>query len=1066
MGLIKVKTRDGRTLKLFHNVKQTAEHFKTNNIRGFSLRTLRAHDFTQGPYVKGDYAILEKDATYKRSNTDAKYNRMPETRAYIQGPRGQIKQVIKENKRKKQHIIRELRQADGEPADDATRLLMTIQQLIRGNIRADRLNSVKLQIRLNLINEEAEGRTIQTHYMNNNEIIDETERMINGLLNTYAGHFTFTTITLNYYREPNIENVIIFKTPEKFNYKNKHAILEELSNYKHIEYYDILKNCINIVCPTTYKLCFVTCFIMHAENREGIKIWDKCAFFKKMTHTINDTYDILSELLKRYNKHYEVNIYFYKGGSIEKKTYNLLDEPAEGIINLFIYKGHTFLINNDINFIVNDKEQHKQNKQQIIRHVKKSQPHYYYNTFNIFTTTDDDNKATPYAIGIYTGKTYKQFYKQNETNNIINDFIKYIDDMKYNTILYAHGAGKYDTKLLFNELLKSKEINNYLEKENSILNISFFNKNSVNISIRDSKNFLDDTINKLSKAYDTKTPAMDKPIKHNLININNCYIDSNEKIYKNKCIVEYTEQHIKNECITLYEILTKFKNTINDKFDININNVLTNSGIAKNIYFNKFYNEAKHPIYNISVKLEQHIRQFFFGGRNEIFKMGHIEGKINYYDFVSMYPALMSVNNYPIGKMNIINIDETDRNIYNPLWYGLIECEIRHITFNKKPYHGIKHNHNLVFGHIKDFTKCIITSEELKYSLNNNLGYEYKYYKVYNYEAKAPIFKDLIKQVFKMKQEAEQKGQKEQLKTAKLILNSCFGFWATKSERETTQIYNNKINNTKGKDAEYINNKIEKNKNNRFNAFLLSDTLTDYEEINGNSIYKTIERKQQNNNIIIGFFITAQGRTKLYDTIKDIEEAGGTVYYTDTDSIITNYNITENEKLKLKYNVDSGKLGSLTNEATKIYKTLLKEDNISENKINKFLLNNTPYFNDLVILGSKLYALSVDITYKDKNYKYDLMKTRGMDKDATYKNRVLDRENKTLSFLDIGHNERNILNKNDLLRVCKGYTLIINELLYKSNKYTVNIMNIKKHIKSFYDKGTADENGNITPLML
>ena len=74
--------------------------------------------------------------------------------------------------------------------------------------------------------------------------------------------------------------------------------------------------------------------------------------------------------------------------------------------------------------------------------------------------------------------------------------------------------------------------------------------------------------------------------------------------------------------------------------------------------------------------------------------------------------------------------------------------------------------------------------------------------------------------------------------------------------------------------------------------------------------------------------------------------------------------------------------------------------------------------------------------------------------------------NKTLSFLDVGINDTYILKKNDLLKVSKGYTLIINELLYKSNKYTVNIMNIKRHIKSFYDKGTADNEGNITPLML
>jgi uncharacterized protein YifE (UPF0438 family) len=190
------------------------------------------------------------------------------------------------------------------------------------------------------------------------------------------------------------------------------------------------------------------------------------------------------------------------------------------------------------------------------------------------------------------------------------------------------------------------------------------------------------------------------------------------------------------------------------------------------------------------------------------------------------------------------------------------------------------------------------------------------------------------------------------------------------------------------------------------------------------------------------------------------------VYYTDTDSIITDININDNETLKNKYNVDSGKLGSLTNEATKLYKTLLKEDNISIDKINKLLMKNTPHFNDLVILGNKLYTLNISFTYKQKHYTYDLMKTRGIDKEATYKNKVIDKQNKTISYLNIGQNEIYKLDTKDLLKVSKGYTLIINELLYKSNKYTVNIMNITRHIKGFYDKGTTDENGNITPLML
>ena len=129
--------------------------------------------------------------------------------------------------------------------------------------------------------------------------------------------------------------------------------------------------------------------------------------------------------------------------------------------------------------------------------------------------------------------------------------------------------------------------------------------------------------------------------------------------------------------------------------------------------------------------MEHKFRKYYHGGRNEIFKIGCINDNIYHYDFTSFYPSIMEKNNFPINKMNIIKIEEQNKKTFNKDWFGLVKCRIRHINKNKRPFHAIHDEEkNIIYPYIDNFIKIILTTDEIKYSIDNNLGYEYEFIKV------------------------------------------------------------------------------------------------------------------------------------------------------------------------------------------------------------------------------------------------------------------------------------------------------------------------------------------------
>ena len=95
-----------------------------------------------------------------------------------------------------------------------------------------------------------------------------------------------------------------------------------------------------------------------------------------------------------------------------------------------------------------------------------------------------------------------------------------------------------------------------------------------------------------------------------------------------------------NDVITQRRIL--------DTGAISITSVMTAAGLAKRIYYNKFY--GKFQLFTLTKKQDRYIRDLsYFGGRVELFHLGVINGLVYYLDFTSLYPAMGFKHEMPYG---------------------------------------------------------------------------------------------------------------------------------------------------------------------------------------------------------------------------------------------------------------------------------------------------------------------------------------------------------------------------------------------------------------------------------
>jgi hypothetical protein len=711
-------------------------------------------------------------------------------------------------------------------------------------------------------------------------------------------------------------------------------------------------------------------------------------------------------------------------------------------------------------------------------------------------------------LGYWDGDKYKEIFKNGDKDrDILKEFLIFLrDEAKTKTIIYAHNGGKFDTYLLLKVILTSNifEITKFLNSNGRILSLTIKEKKggkkAKEFIFRDSLNFIACSLDKACKDFQPEHKKLEGDVDHNKININNCHTVE---------IYNYVRRYLEFDCYSLYEILQKFDKEIKKAYGFGIREIMTNASIARRVFLGKFYDQDKTPIYTHDADTDRELRKYYFGGRNEVMtRLGYHEGKFFYVDFTSLYPYVMNKYYFPVGKCKRFKVETTK---CKKDWFGFIRVEMRHTHRNQLPFHPVVVRNKLVFPHIENWTESIITTEDYWYSVQNNLGYEYKIKEVFNYDKKAKIFKKPTDELYKMKLEAQEGGNEALRSIAKIIINSLYGFWGINYlNRRQTEVRKEKYSRKKtsedllfekenlvckhgkkhrleppkkkrGKDCiqywtykecfqckdeieekknaylETTNYKgrkeeaIEELRNTRLYGYLLDQKLVDYRSYGEYDIYETEDKiDTQTTNVGIAFFTTSYARTELYKLLKAIKDAGGNIYYCDTDSAITDYPIYEDKNFKKFIGSGGKKLGEITNETDE----------------------EGGYYKEIITLGNKMYCLRNEQLKKPKNRK--IIKMQGLNSKQKFMKKSIDHEKKIIEYKEANRIEgKEKIDFEDYKLLDKGYTLVCDNMnfitgmreMVMKDKGMIKLNNTKR-IKKLYDKADVDEEGNITPMVI
>jgi len=1012
-------TNNGKDVEVVNSITEVSRYMTTHhpNVKSWNRKTIK-RNINNGFYRKNGFQIEQLDDDSRRKILKEVDN----TKLKMLGSSTFI--TIKNN------LIAN--------HDNKFDIIMKIIKTIRAKDNEQKIKRTTYRIVLH----KDEG-AVSTTFIDFNLIYDKTINLIDDLLLAYNQEFLLRKIVVQRMNRPNLRNVAVYGSEKQkqisygllceamtFSPDSKRRLCELSRGYEFHK-------------PMTKKSCLVmACFMSALNEPDYKKVQSKCKEFRKTKtgkfdkHTIDNVCPQASRRLKK-----QITVYFLDY-DIQIFKYNYM--KYEDNINIVIYEGHAIACI-DVNTIKKEENQmdNMMNVQTLyeVEDYKNKYEDYTIAVYDLETCDADmeDKKKHDthvYALGYYDGFRYKEIYNMDH-EDVLEEFINFLLTLGNKTIIYAHNGGKFDTYLLLKVLLKSSKVNitNFLEQNGRIMQMTItVNKNT--IIFRDSYNLIATSLDKACKDFKTKTKKLEGDVDHSKINMDNC---KTEEIYN------YTKKYLKNDCLSLHEALMSFDNILDNAYGFSIKNNLTNAGIARSLFKNKFYDEHKTPIYSLTREVDTELRKFYYGGRNEVMtKLGHTKGKLFYLDFTSLYPYVMQNNEYQYGKMNIIDVKTK---IFNKKWFGFVKCRFRNTHKKNIPLHPVVILGRLVFPHVKKWQDAILSTEEVRYSVKNDIGYEYEFTKVYNYENKTDFFKKPVEELYKMKIDAQKEGNKALRSISKIIINSLYGFFGIKYlNRDQTVVVNERCSKTK---RDGFKN-AEDNREKRLGGYLMAQKLKDFKQIGKYDFYKVIDEIDVDMaNVGIASTVTAYARLELYKLLKDIKDRKGNIYYMDTDSVVTDYNIYADREMRKKWIRTGGdKLGELTNE-TEI---------------------DGGYYKELVTLGNKMYALKNNSLEKNSI----VLKMKGINSKMKYDKKIICRKTKNIKL--IGANRlfgKECITFDDYKRISKGYNITCDNMSFRSG---INDMIIKekglekilndKTISRLYDKASVDKEGYITPLII
>ena len=632
--------------------------------------------------------------------------------------------------------------------------------------------------------------------------------------------------------------------------------------------------------------------------------------------------------------------------------------------------------------------------------------------------------AKVYTIGFFTNLNFKPvlYYIDIETLNSEKIVLKCIDEMlrpKYRGItFYAHNSGMFDNVFILKILSEfNKQVTNnpYIIKtvcrDNIILKLTIQRKIDgvlQSVSILDSYRILTDKLSVLCTKYEVEESKgyfpYDFATVNNLSYIgetpNKNYYDSSMTLKEyndiKKDVWNFKEEslsYLSKDLIGLYQVLKKVNRTLFLDFNIKMSNCLTVSKMSY-VIFTKDYLSADKPIPLINKKaIYRDIKLGYYGGITEVYKP--YGENLYYYDVNSLYPyvSLNDMVGLECHKQEYINKKANLNELF-----GFFYCDIE-APLNK--YLGIlpvRTNAGIIFPVGR--WSGMYFSEELKYAVENgyviNIKWGYKFNRV------SDLFTKYVENLYKMKSYPKNITQKN---LAKSLLNNLIGRFGLDINKPITEIVDSKTFNEIS-----LTRKITAQNKITDDSFLvtyipeLDESICESFNIDFIKALKSFKESKQNNtfdgvSIPIAAATTAYGRIHITKIKNKILEMGGNIYYSDTDSIVTDLELPTNMvdskilgKLKLEHKVVRGYFisaktyclintkGDEIKKAKGLKSTTLKEaDYIDLYKGNNIktgekTYSTTNYYEGSVVISNKYITLNTNSytkrtkIYKDKNW--------------------------------------------------------------------------------------------------
>jgi len=446
-------------------------------------------------------------------------------------------------------------------------------------------------------------------------------------------------------------------------------------------------------------------------------------------------------------------------------------------------------------------------------------------------------RIKPFLVGFYNHVTKEK--KTFEGKNCMRDFLQFYLTKKHrNTVTFAHYGGKFDFTSMHETLVTCEEFQQFIPKivyvNGGIMILRVVDKHKNAWQFRDSSYLLKDGLAKLCKNFKPKTRKLKMPP---------------YPFYKHK---PQWRKYCLNDCISLAMILEIFSDVLVNKIGGSIG--LTASSTALRTWRKKF---QKYPLPTYYY-WNKFIRKGYYGGRCEVFTM-YAPGKAYLYDVKSMYPSVMVKNEFPMSSPR--------KMFYQDAWdcterCGFMECDVitpEDLDIPVLPYRNPT-NDKLLFP-LGNWT-ATYEFTQIKKALQ--MGYKITPHRAIEFEGDY-LFTDYVRTIYPYKEDK----QGALAGVAKLLMNGLYGKYAERPEREI-------IITEPEADIE--------------GTFPISGDPMGYTT-------KKIIKYGAHHLPAISAKVTALAQIKLYEAFEYIHNRRGTIYYTDTDSVITNVKIPSGVKL-------------------------------------------------------------------------------------------------------------------------------------------------------------------------